>query len=215
MQWTVPEIARALARRASRRGSTPWPGWPASRLILAPWFRGQLVRRHSADLTTMDINIVDAALQCRSARSGRRRKPPGRLQRFRSRQALRRSRHAGRRCKTWRARSAGLGPPHRRGHRVGGQDHHQRDSGGTAGREISRLEIRGQSEQRIRLAAGAAAARAGGRGRGGRAGHVASRRIAASGGDCRAGGRRGHAAWRRCIWSFSLPWTRSPWPSAS
>jgi len=36
MRWTVEEVAGALVLRRPE-ALTPWPGWPVSRLILAPW----------------------------------------------------------------------------------------------------------------------------------------------------------------------------------
>ena len=35
MRWTIAQVADAVAGKGGGMDSTPWPGWPASRLILA------------------------------------------------------------------------------------------------------------------------------------------------------------------------------------
>ena len=72
MRWTVEEVARALGVR--RPGaSTPWPGWPVSRLILAPWLAASCSSPYT-DRVTMDTIIVAGRWSwARSRRRGARR----------------------------------------------------------------------------------------------------------------------------------------------
>ena len=52
MRWTVEEVAGALGVTPPG-ASTPWPGWPVSRLILGPWLAASYSSRYT-DRVTMD-----------------------------------------------------------------------------------------------------------------------------------------------------------------
>jgi len=53
MRRTIAQVAGVLAARGGSGGSTPWPGWPASRLILARFELANCLSP-STDRVTMD-----------------------------------------------------------------------------------------------------------------------------------------------------------------
>ena len=120
---------------------------------------------------------------------------------------------AARACEIWRAGEAGT--PHRRRGRLGGKNDHQGNSCGAGGRAVPRFEDPGKFEQRIRVAADAAAI--GRRARCGRArnGNVASRRTGAPGAASRRRTSASSRASPSSIWNFFLRSRRLRWPSAS
>ena len=155
MRWTVEEVARALGVTPPG-GLDPWPGWPVSRLILAPWLAASCSSRYT-DRVTMDT-ILSRRLwtPARWRLSWRRIAWPDFPSRFG--QALRGSRHARRAAGSGAGRSNALGAAPGGGHRVGRKNHNERNSGGAAGRAVPRPEIPRQSEQRVWPAAALAAA---------------------------------------------------------
>ena len=214
MRWTVEEVARALGV-ALPAGLDPVARLAGVSIDSRTVGRGELfVAIHGPRHDGHDF--VAAALDAGALAAVVAQRSPGRL----SAEPVRGKLFAvpdtlGGAARTGARGAARLGPAHRGGHRLGRQDHHERNSGGAAGREVPRPEIRGQSEQRIR----AAAARCCGS-------NPRTRprwwswacRIAAN---CGAWRRLPSRKWawsrasRRCIWNFSLPWTRLRWPSAN
>ena len=202
MRWTVEEVARALGVTPPG-GSIPWPGWPVSRLILGPWLAASCSSRYTDRVTTDTILSSRLWTLARWRRSSRKDRVSGFAEPFAPELfAVADTLAALQGTRASRSNPVGAAPGG--GHRIGGKDHNEGNSGGAAGRAVPRLEIRGQSEQRIRLAAAIAAARGCGRGGRRRTGHVARRRIAALGGDCAPGSGRGHARRARASGIFRV-----------
>ena len=141
------------------RALTPWPGWPASRLILARYSPENCSSPYTVRVT-MDTIIVAAAL-ARGAVAGvvARERVAQYPEEIRGKlfavddtlAALHQL--ASRACARWR--SAKPGTADRRRGRLGRQNDHKRNLCGAGGRAVPRIEDRGQSEQRVRAAADA------------------------------------------------------------
>ena len=210
-------LHRWLARWRADAGMdlTPWPGWPVSRLILARTCR-RAVRRHTRSASRWT--------RPRGRGSGER-SAGAAWSRGRSSGALSPAMCAGPLFAVPDT-LAGLATSWRAPY----DEHGAAESaavtgsvGKTTTKEIlaallgSRfrvLKIRGQSEQRVRPAADAAAAGTDGRSGGGRDGHVPSRRTRAPGGNRRARRWRRHAR-RAGALNSSRRWMKLRWPSAN
>ncbi len=147
---------RALLGLRRLRGSTPWPGWPASRLTLVRWVAESCSSRYTGRVT-MDTLLW--AVRCRRSwgRGGRTRA----YRRISSRDYGTNFSASATRLQgfnNWRGTFDGMGRARCRRGRLGGQDHNKRNPGGACGREIPRTEDRRKSEQRIWIAADAGAA---------------------------------------------------------